>query len=154
HQGGAIHFGLDGKLYVAIGEQTAGEPAQRLDTFQGKLLRLDPDGSIPEDNPFFGTARGRYRAIWALGLRNPFAFAVQAGTGRIFINDVGQARWEEVDEGFAGANYGWPLEEGPSSDPRFRGPIHSYPAASITGGAFCPIDQGGGFPLRYQGRYF
>ena len=77
HQGGALHFGKDGKLYVAIGEQTAGSPAQSLGTFQGKLLRINPDGTIPADNPFFSTAKGKYRAIWALGLRNPFTFAVQ-----------------------------------------------------------------------------
>jgi putative heme-binding domain-containing protein len=154
HQGGAIHFGADGKLYVALGDQTAGAPAQRLDTLQGKLLRLNPDGSVPEDNPFYETARGKYRAIWALGLRNPFSFAVQPGTGRIFLNDVGETRWEEIDEGIAGANYGWPLAEGPTSDPRFRGPIHHYPVASIAGSAFCPTGRRAGFPPHYQGRYF
>ena len=130
HQGGAFHFGRDGKLYIAIGEQTAREPAQRLDTFQGKLLRINPDGTIPEDNPFFKKAKGKYRAIWALGLRNPFTFAVQPGTGRIFINDVGDTRWEEVDEGFAGANYGWPESEGrdqrpavPRPDPHLPGRV-------------------------------
>jgi putative heme-binding domain-containing protein len=154
HQGGAIHFGQDGKLYVAIGDQTAGEPAQRLDTFQGKMLRLNPDGSIPDGNPFHREAQGKYRAIWALGLRNPFTFAVQPGTGRIFINDVGNTRWEEIDEGFAGANYGWPRAEGPSPDQRFRAPIHHYPVASIAGGAFCPTDLPRGFPQRYRGMYF
>lgn len=154
HQGGALHFGRDGKLYVAIGEQTAREPAQRLNTFQGKLLRINPDGSIPEDNPFYRKATGTYRAIWAIGLRNPFTFAVQPGTGRIFINDVGDDKWEEVDEGFAGANYGWPESEGTTKDPRFRGPIHTYPVASIAGGAFCPEDASSGFPREYQGKYF
>ena len=91
HQGGAIHFGKDGKLYVALGEQTAGAPAQAMDSLFGKLLRINSDGSIPEDNPFFRTARGRALApIWALGLRNPFTFAVQPETGRIFLNDVGR----------------------------------------------------------------
>ena len=151
HQGGAVHFGADGKLYVAIGDQTAGEPAQRLDTFQGKLLRLNPDGSIPDDNPFMQQARGKYRAIWALGLRNPFTFAVQPGSGRIFINDVGEARWEEIDEGRAGANYGWPRAEGPSNDPRFRAPLFAYPVASISGGAFCPAE---GFPTAFHRKYF
>jgi putative heme-binding domain-containing protein len=138
HQGGAIHFGSDGKLYVAIGEQTAGLPAQRLDTFQGKLLRINRDGSIPPDNPFYAAAHGKYRAIWALGLRNPFTFAVQGRTGRIFINDVGQNAWEEINEGFAGANYGWPAVEGPSDDARYRAPIHTYKVASVAGGAFAP----------------
>ncbi len=154
HQGGALHFGRDGKLYVALGDQTAGAPAQRLTTFQGKLLRINPDGSIPADNPFVQAARGKYRAIWALGLRNPFRFAVQAGTGRIFINDVGQDKWEEIDEGAPGGNYGWPASEGPTTDARFRAPIYHYPVASITGGAFCPSGPATGFPPRYRGRYF
>jgi putative heme-binding domain-containing protein len=154
HQGGALHFGRDGKLYIAIGEQTARDPAQRLDTFQGKLLRINPDGTIPEDNPFTRKAKGKYRAIWAIGLRNPFTFAVQPGTGRIFINDVGDSGWEEVDEGFAGANYGWPASEGATKDPRFRGPIHAYPVASVAGGAFCPRGAGVPFPAEYQGKYF
>ncbi len=151
HQGGALHFGADGTLFIAIGEQTAGQPAQRLDTFQGKLLRINPDGTIPADNPFFNSTQGKYRAIWALGLRNPFTFAVQPGTGRIFLNDVGEARWEEINEGFAGANYGWPAVEGPSDDPRYRSPILTYKAASISGGAFCSDT---GFPVEYRGNYF
>jgi acetyl esterase len=154
HQGGAIHFGKDGKLYVALGEQTAGIPAQAMTTLQGKLLRLNPDGTIPADNPFYQTAKGKYRAIWALGLRNPFTFAVQPGTGRILINDVGQGTWEEINEGFAGANYGWPMSEGPTSDRRFRGPIHHYSVASIAGGAFCPSGDAPGFPRPYRGKYF
>jgi uncharacterized repeat protein (TIGR03806 family) len=156
HQGGAIHFGTDGKLYIAIGEQTAGQPAQRLDTFQGKLLRINADGSIPRDNPFFTTARGKYRAIWALGLRNPFAFAVQPCTGRIFINDVGNARLEEINEGIAGANYGWPESEGPTTNPRHRSPLFAYDhntGRSITGGTFYnpPLRQ---LPPQYVGKYF
>jgi putative heme-binding domain-containing protein len=154
HQGGALHFGRDGKLLVAIGDQTAGAPAQQLNTLQGKLLRLNPDGSIPEDNPFYRQARGKYRAIWALGLRNPFTFAVQPGSGRVFINDVGLSSWEEVNEGSAGGNYGWPAAEGPSRDPRFKNPIHHYPVASVAGGGFCPRDAVGGFPQQYQGKYF
>jgi putative heme-binding domain-containing protein len=154
HQGGAVHFGKDRKLYVAFGEQTAGTPAQAMDSLLGKLLRLNADGSIPEDNPFFRSARGKYRAIWALGLRNPFSFAVQPGTGRIFINDVGETRWEEINEGFAGANYGWPIAEGPASDPRLRGPVYHYPVASVAGGAFCPIGRDSGFGARFQGKYF
>ncbi len=154
HQGGALHFGADGKLYVAIGDQTAGAPSQELTTIQGKLLRIDPDGTIPTDNPFIASTRGKYRAIWARGLRNPFRFAVQPGTGRIFINDVGDNTWEEIDEGVRGGNYGWPIREGPTSDPQFLAPIHYYPVASITGGAFCPSDDPTNFPPRYRGRYF
>jgi glucose/arabinose dehydrogenase len=152
HQGGAIHFGKDGKLYVAIGDQTAGKPAQDLHSLLGKLLRINPDGSIPADNPFVSKTTGKYRAIWALGLRNPFTFAVQPETGRVFINDVG-GQAEEINEGVAGGNYGWPtVEHGPTSDPRFRGPIHHYPTACVIGGAFCPKNSR--WPKAYHGQYF
>lgn len=151
HQGGALHFGADGKLYIAIGDQTAGTPAQDLSSLLGRLLRINADGSIPDDNPFAQTT-GKYRATWALGLRNPFTFAVQPHTGRMFINDVG-GRAEEVNEGVAGANYGWPtVEHGPTSDARFRGPVHHYPTACIAGGAFAPDD--GSWPSAYRGHYF
>src|ERR1041385_1771388 len=116
HQGGGVRFGKDGKLYVGLGEQTAGAPSQRLDTLLGKLLRINPDGSIPADNPLLEKTRRKYRAIWAYGLRNPFALAVQPGTGRIFINDVGASRWEEIDEAVAGSKHGWPISGGPPSD--------------------------------------
>lgn len=152
HQGGALHFGPDGMLYAAIGEQTAGTPSQELDSLLGKILRIRPDGSIPEDNPFFEQTVGKYRSIWALGLRNPFTFAFQPGTGRLFANDVGQNAWEEIDAIERGANYGWPLSEGPTTDSRFRGPIHHYPAASIAGVAFAPRELD--WPAPYPGRYF
>jgi putative heme-binding domain-containing protein len=152
HQGGAIHFGKDGKLYIALGDQTAGKPAQDLHSLLGKLLRINPAGSIPDDNPFVALTGGKYRAIWALGLRNPYTFAVQGETGRLFINDVG-GRAEEINEGVAGANYGWPVvEHGPTKDPRFRGPIHHYPTACVCGGAFAPRDLP--WPEEYRGRYF
>jgi glucose/arabinose dehydrogenase len=160
HHGGALHFGLDGKLYVAVGENHVGEFSQALDNLFGKILRLNSDGTIPEDNPFFGVATGKNRAIWALGLRNPFTFAVQPATGRMFINDVGQSTWEEINEGAAGANYGWPESEGPTTDPRFTSPIHAYghgagetTGCAITGGTFYPPDAPQ-FPAEYLGRYF
>ena len=78
HNGGAIHFGLDGKLYIGVGENANGANAQTLSNLLGKMLRINPDGSIPSDNPFFTTASGDNRAIWALGLRNPFTFAIEA----------------------------------------------------------------------------
>jgi|GEM_PF-3196239 len=152
HQGGAIHFGRDGKLYIAIGEQTAGNPSQSFHSLLGKLLRINPDGSIPDDNPFLSRTSGRYRAIWALGLRNPFTFAVQPESGRLFINDVGGIA-EEINEGSAGANYGWPVvEHGPTKDPRFRGPIHHYPTACIAGGSFAPANLH--WPEEYRSQYF
>ena len=112
HNGGAIHFGPDGKLYAAVGENANGSNAQTLSNLLGKMLRLNADGSIPSDNPFFNVATGNNRMIWALGLRNPFTFDFQPGTGRMFINDVGEVSWEEINDGIPGSNYGWPSAEG------------------------------------------
>jgi glucose/arabinose dehydrogenase len=160
HNGGALHFGPDGKLYVAVGENGHSANAQTLGNLLGKILRLNPDGSIPEDNPFYGRASGANRAIWALGLRNPFTFAFQPGTGRMLINDVGQNAWEEINDGVAGANYGWPLAQGPTTRQGYRSPIYWYGhgigpeiGCAITGGAFYdpPSPR---FPSEYAGSYF
>jgi len=155
HQGGAIHFGADGKLYIALGEQTAEAPAQALDSLLGKILRLDADGGIPADNPFFAATSGKYRAIWARGCRNPFTFAVDPASGEMLINDVG-GKYEEINQGRAGANYGWPLaDHGPTSAAEFQGPIYWYPQASISGGAFCPSGNlPHGFGPTQRGHYF
>jgi glucose/arabinose dehydrogenase len=160
HNGGAIHFGKDGKLYVAVGDNANGENAQSLGNLKGKILRINKDGTFPTDNPFYPTASGQNRAIWALGLRNPFKFAVQPGTGTIFINDVGGNLWEEINLGASGANYGWPRYEGPETDPQYVDPIFAYGHGStnttgcaITGGAFYnPTTVL--FPNRYLGDYF
>jgi putative heme-binding domain-containing protein len=152
HQGGAIHFGNDGRLYIGIGEQTAKTPAQRMDALQGKLLRINPDGSIPDDNPFLDETAGKYRAIWAKGCRNPFTFAVRRATGEILINDVG-GKFEEINRGVAGANYGWPtVDHGPTDRAGITSPIHIYPQASISGGDFS--DTVDSWPTEYRGKYF
>ena len=148
HNGGALQFGRDGKLYISVGDNGDVSNSQSLLTRFGKILRVNADGSIPPDNPFFDTATGVHRAIWALGLRNPFTIAVQPGTGRLFVNDVGQNAWEEINDGMAGANYGWPTCEGPNRiftevpcDAGFDGPFHAYDRrttaeCAIIGGAF------------------
>ena len=160
HNGGAIHFGLDGKLYVGVGENANGANAQTLTNLLGKMLRINRDGSIPSDNPFFGSASGTNRAIWALGLRNPFTFAIQPGTGRLFINDVGQNTWEEINDGIAAANYGWPFIEGPSTNTDFRSPLFAYghgpgstTGCAIAGGAFYNPTTAH-FPSEFVGDYF
>ena len=158
HNGGAIHFGKDGKLYVAVGENAVPSNSQTLDNRLGKMLRINANGTIPGDNPFNATATGLNKAIWALGLRNPFTFGVDRVSGRIFINDVGQGAWEEVNDGIPGANYGWPDTEGPTNNPNFDSPFYAYDRrgtgeCAIAGGAFySPITMQ--FPAPYAGRYF
>jgi glucose/arabinose dehydrogenase len=163
HQGGALDFGTDGKLYVATGDNqtptnVSPHVSQQLTNLFGKMLRINKSGTIPTDNPFYPTASGNNRAIWALGLRNPFKFAVQPGTGTIFINDVGEKAWEEINRGGAEGNFGWPVHEGEANDPPYVDPIFAYAygqdgACSITGGAFYnPTTLQ--FPPEYEGDYF
>src|SRR5581483_4428854 len=162
HNGGAIHFGPDGKLYAAVGENANSSNAQTLANRLGKILRYNADGTIPTDNPFYDEATGANRSIWALGLRNPFTFSFQPGTGRMFINDVGQSSQEEINDGIAGSNYGWPTCEGscnpPDSD--FRDPLFAYGHCSgtsagcaIVGSAFYNPATAQ-FPSDYTGDYF
>lgn len=162
HNGGALHFNPDGKLYIAVGDNATGSNAPSLNTLHGKMLRMNKDGSIPTDNPFFASATGNNRLIWTTGLRNPFTFSVQETTGRIFINDVGQGTWEEINDGIAGANYGWPTTEGATSNPAFTTPLFTYRHANqFNGGFSCAITGGdfynpsnNTFPSTYTGRYF
>ena len=125
HSGGAMGFGPDGMLYLCVGENNIATNSQSLLTPFGKVLRLNRDGTIPQDNPFYTVTTGINRAIWALGLRNPFSAAFQPGTGRLFINDVGEALFEEVNEGLRGANYGWPVYQGYSTNPAFQSPVYA-----------------------------
>jgi glucose/arabinose dehydrogenase len=156
HNGGALHFGTDGMLYVGVGESGVGSNSQTLTNVAGKILRLNVaafPNIIPPDNPFVGTpgARGE---IWALGFRNPFTFNVQSTTGTIFVNDVGQNTFEEIDNLVKGGNYGWPNAEGPSTS-GFINPIFFYPHngnnAAITGGVFY---QSSALSITFQGSYF
>lgn len=169
HNGGAIHFGPDGKLYVAVGENANTANSQLLTNRLGKILRVNSDGSPAAGNPTTftfgngttGSTTGVNQAIWAIGLRNPFTFGFQPGTTRMFINDVGAGTFEEVNDGIAGSNYGWPDEEGPGPNPNYRDPLlwygHGFGSTStgcaIVGAAFYnpPILQ---FPASYVGKYF
>jgi glucose/arabinose dehydrogenase len=163
HNGGAIHFGPDGKLYIATGENAVPSNSQSLANRLGKILRVNSDGTIPADNPtsfpnIIGSPTGLNRAIWAVGLRNPFTFNFQPGTGRMHINDVGQGTWEEINVGAAGANYGWPSCEGTCGTNGMTNPIYQYSSAvaapcAITGGAFYnPATPA--FPAQFIGKYF
>ncbi|EPH45441.1 PQQ-dependent sugar dehydrogenase [Streptomyces aurantiacus] len=158
HNGGDLTFGPDGYLYIAFGDGGAsGDPhgnGQKLDTLLGKLLRIDPSRpsggkpyAIPPGNPFVKDPRARDE-IWSYGLRNPWRFSFDSGTGDLLIGDVGQNAWEEIDWAPAaskgGENYGWSRMEG---NHPFRGgtepanhvrPVHEYDrtglGCSVTGG--------------------
>jgi glucose/arabinose dehydrogenase/PKD repeat protein len=188
HNAGDLRFGKDGYLYISIGDGGCdfdpphscfgGNPAARdLFVLSGKILRITRDGGIPPDNPLMGADSARCNAngytdtnkkcqeIFAWGLRNPFrtAFDPNSANTHFFINDVGEGTWEEIDQGQAGANYGWPDREGfcargSTSDcgpppAGLTNPIYTYLSqgcSAITGGAFVP---NGLWPAAYDGAY-
>lgn len=163
HNGGAMHFGKDGKLYIAVGENANSSHAQNLDTYHGKLLRLNKDGSVPDGNPF-PTGSEQRKRIWSYGLRNPFTFSVHPASGRILVNDVGQGAWEEINDATTGGNnFGWPTTEGKfnaSAYPTLTNPIYAYPQAggdgngcAITGGTFF-FPSVTNYPAMYLDKYF
>jgi glucose/arabinose dehydrogenase len=158
HNGGQLAFGSDGDLYIGLGDGGGGgDPqgnGQSLGTLLGKILRIDPTPDAPEpyrvppDNPFVGTPGARPE-IWDLGLRNPWRFSFDAATGDLWIGDVGQSAWEEIDLEPAGSgggrNYGWNAMEGThryagGADPErsMVDPIFEYPhdgsVCAVTGG--------------------
>lgn len=154
HNGGALHFSPDGTLFIGVGDSgSTPQNAPNLASLSGKILRINADGTIPTDNPFFNTDGAR-KEIWARGFRNPFTFNFSS-TGLLYVNDVGQNSFEEVDNVAQGLNYGWPQAEGFSNTAGLVNPIYAYPhngqSAAITGGVFYEANQ---FPARYQGSYF
>lgn len=174
HNGGHLEFGPDGMLYLGLGDGGAGgDPENRAQdrrTLLGKLLRLDVDNrggepyAVPPDNPFAGGEDGTRPEIWATGLRNPWRFSFDSSTGTLWIGDVGQGAWEEVDAvpvAEAGANFGWDVlegfsphdESGPQRGPRPLDPVHAYSheggGCSVTGGV---VYRGRRIPA-LQGRY-
>ncbi len=154
HNGGGVVFGPDGYLYLSLGDGgSAGDPqgnGQNLDTLLGKILRIDVSQgdsyAIPADNPF-QTGKTRHE-VWAYGLRNPWRFSFDRLTGDLYIADVGQNQWEEIDFQPAGspggANFGWSYKEAthsykgnPPADITLVDPIYEYShseGCSVTGG--------------------
>jgi glucose/arabinose dehydrogenase len=188
HNAGDLHFGKDGLLYASVGDggcdylgnsgcAAQNDAARDRNVLLGKIVRIDRNGNVPPSNPFTGAGTARCNTgpsapgticqeTFAWGLRNPFrmAFDPNAAGTRFYINDVGQAAWEEIDEGIAGADYGWNVREGfcatgstTNCGPPPAGmtnPVFAYGrddgCRSITGGAFVPE---GVWPAPFGGRY-
>lgn len=182
HNGGTLRFGPDSMLYVSLGDDAEGCDAQRLDLLKGKILRLDVRGLpadsggppprtaiAPADNPFADSPDEAERLVWAYGLRNPFRFSIDPDSGRLYVADVGQNDWEEMDEVAAGGgNFGWPWFEGFATGATCQGspgvtidPIHVYDhlragqEAIIAGPLYRGVGPGPErFPAEYEGDLF
>ncbi|MBL0072985.1 MAG: PQQ-dependent sugar dehydrogenase [Bacteroidetes bacterium] len=160
HNGGTMQFGPDGKLYVGVGDNANSNNPQDLDTYHGKVLRINSDGTPASGNPF-STGSLQRRSIWSYGLRNPYTLTFQPTTGKLFVNDVGQFTWEEINDcTTGGGNYGWPDAEGVSTNPAYVNPVYAYSHGSgsgqgcaITGGTFFNPSSTN-YPSQYSGNYF
>jgi glucose/arabinose dehydrogenase len=171
HQGGTILIGSDGKLWAAPGDTATTNPdltskAQTLlpypyeGAFSGKVLRMELDGSPAAGNPFLGDSTKEPR-VWAYGFRNPFRFSVRPSNGSLFIADVGEKTFEELDVGVAGGNFGWPYLEGTfvltepcPPETTCIPPVFEYGRTvgwTITGGVFYTGDV---YPSSLKGKYF
>ena len=138
HTVGALAFGNDGNLFVSIGDGTSYNRVdprtvrvQDIDNLSGKVLRIDPlTGEGLSDNPFFnGDSNANRSKVYHYGLRNPFRMTVDPATGKLYIGDVGWTQWEEVNEGPAGSNFGWPYYEGGSGTSLQTGRYRDLPEA-------------------------
>jgi len=163
HDGGVLRIGPDNLLWVGAGDSGLGDNvggpgsstnpyAQDRGSLNGKILRLNLDGSAPADNPFVGVAGARAE-VWAYGFRNPFRISFDGATGKLWIGDVGDLAVEEIDIGVAGGNYSWPRCEGnlqgppnapqPCSVGSDIAPVFTYPHSGSSALGTCVI--GGAF---------
>ena len=132
HNGGDMAFGPDGRLYLVTGDGAVPEHAQDPTSLGGKVLRLNPDGSVPADNPF-----GTDDPVFALGIRNSFGLCFDPATGDLWETENGPENDDEVNRIVAGGNYGWPLQLGPGGEAAFVDPVVDFPEIVVpTGCAF------------------
>ncbi len=153
HNGGDMLVGLDDKLYFTTGDGwNGGDDVQSLSTFTGKLFRINTDGSIPSDNPFFNETTGNYRAIYALGMRNPYTMAMNDETGILFVNDARGNNKGNIYRIQAGANYGHDGFDGIGLANGVWANAADAGGKLVTGGAWYPSS--GYWPEEYRGNYF
>jgi len=141
HNGGIIQFGPDGKLYVVIGDAENPVNSQSLTTLAGKILRLNPDGSAPSDNPFFSNPNANSKKVFSFGHRNSYGFTFHPHTGHLWETENGPGDNDEINRVVAGGNFGWPTVGGIANNPNFLNPILAYtPTIAPTGIIAIPED--------------
>jgi glucose/arabinose dehydrogenase len=150
HNGGDMTFGPDGALYVVTGDGTVLDNAQDPSSLGGKVLRLNPDGSVPADNPF-----GPDDPVFAIGIRNSFGLCFDPATGELWETENGPESHDEINRIVAGANYGWPVQLGPGGEPAFVDPVVDFEGIVVpTGCAFDAVGEALYFGGGYTGNLF
>jgi glucose/arabinose dehydrogenase len=140
HNGGDLAFGPDGKLYVSVGDGHDGSRSQDPNGIGGRILRLNPDGSIPDDNPL-----GPGNPTFALGIRNSFGLCFDPETGELWETENGPTEWDEINLIRAGGNYGWPEHLGPGGDPKYVPPVLAFEEPVVLTGCAGWVADGGLF---------
>jgi glucose/arabinose dehydrogenase/PKD repeat protein len=176
HTADTVRFADDGTLFLSIGDGAPfaqADPlalrAQSLDHYEGKILRIRPDGTAPSDNPFYDGSDSIRSRVYSFGLRNPFRFTLEPTSGEPVIGDVGWNQREEINFG-KGKNFGWPCYEGELARPEYAAlspACAALPAAAVTFGAYTydhavlgstavggPVYSASVYPTEYQGAYF
>ncbi len=170
HSAGALRFGPDGKLYATMGDGAGFDSvdpralrAQNIDSLNGKILRINTDGTAPNDNPFYnGDPNANRSKVYAYGFRNMFRFSFRPSTGALYGGDVGWDTWEEVNKITPGGNYGWPCREGNVATTynctatNHINPVHSYIHSATSGGAITMgvFPTGTVYPAQYNNQLF
>ncbi|GAB4002369.1 hypothetical protein GCM10029992_40360 [Glycomyces albus] len=125
HNGGRLEFGPDGMLYISTGDANDPANSQDLESLGGKILRIEPDGSVPEDNPFAGSP------VYSSGHRNVQGMS-WGSDGEMYASEFGQNTWDEFNHIEAGANYGWPEVEGEGGEPEYTDPLLTWTPAEAS----------------------
>ncbi len=150
HNGGIIQFGPDGKLYVIIGDAENTANAQNITSLAGKVLRVNPDGSAPSDNPFFSNTNANAKKVYSLGHRNSYGFTFHGHTGHLWETENGPSDNDEINRVVSGGNYGWPTVKGIAGNPSFRDPILAYTPTIAPTGIIAIPENSLTYPVAYR----
>jgi glucose/arabinose dehydrogenase len=150
HNGGIIQFGPDGKLYVIIGDTENTANSQSLTSLAGKILRFNPDGSAPVDNPFFSNTNANAKKVYSLGHRNSYGFTFHGHTGHLWETENGPGDNDEINRAVAGGNYGWPTVGGIANNPSFLNPILAYTPTIVPIGIIAIPENSTVYPVAYR----
>lgn len=155
HNGGIIQFGPDGKLYVIIGDVANTANSQNLASLAGKILRVNPGGSAPSDNPFYATdpnpdLDSPRKKVFSLGHRNSYGFTFHGHTGHLWETENGPGDNDEINRIVSGGNYGWPTVGGIAGNPNFRDPILAYTPTIAPTGIIAIPENSTVYPVAYR----